>query len=149
MLRNPHFPQPSLLSMCPSSFAPALPARHQPGGTAGTIPSGASVTFRGSRMRMRISSSSCARVFRGGGIGILATWHKARKRSVTSYSHSDRQRAVVSAGKWPQGPKVTAGSVPLESSELRNSQWLKCLPSSLWECRVSGKCPAWAWRSGR
>lgn len=54
-------------------------------------------------MRMRISSSSCARVFRGGGIGILAAWHKARKRSVTSYSHSDRQRAVVSAGKQASG----------------------------------------------
>lgn len=34
-------------------------------------PSGASVMFLVSRMRMRMSSSSWARVFRGGGIGIL------------------------------------------------------------------------------
>lgn len=54
-------------------------------------------------MRMRISSSSCARVFRGGRIGILPAWHKARKRSVTSYSHSDRQGAVGSAGKLASG----------------------------------------------
>lgn len=54
-------------------------------------------------MRMRISSSSCARVFRGVRIGILLAWHKARKRSVTSYSHSDRQGAVGSTEKQVSG----------------------------------------------
>lgn len=114
-----HFPQPSLLSMLLSSSA--LPARHQPGGTAGTIPSGASVTFRGSRMRMRISSSSCARVFRGGGNGILPAWHKTRKRFDTTYSQRDRQGAVGSAGKLASGSQSNCWVCSC-ASELRNSQ---------------------------
>lgn len=93
-------------------------------------------------MRMRMSSSSCALVFRRGGIGILPAWHKVR-RSVTSCTHSDRQGAVGSAGKQASGSQ----GGDLKTKE--HNQWLRCLPASLWGCRVSGKCPAWAWRNGR
>lgn len=101
------------------------------------------MTFRGSRMRMRMSSSSCALVFRGGGIGNLPAWHKVRRRSVTSCTHSDRQGAVGSAGKRASGSQ----GGDLKTQE--HNQWLRCLPASLWGCRVSGTCPAWAWRNGR
>lgn len=93
-------------------------------------------------MRMRMSSSSCALVFRGGGSGILAAWHKVR-RSVMSCTHSDRQGAVGSAGK--RASRSQGGDLKTQE----HNQWLRCLPASLWVCRVSGKCPAWAWRNGR
>lgn len=93
-------------------------------------------------MRMRMSSSSCARVFLGGGIGILAAWHKVR-RSVTSCTHNDRQGAVGSAGKRASG--FQGGDLKIQE----HNQWLRCLPASLWGCRVSGKCPVWAWKNGR
>lgn len=100
-------------------------------------------------MRIRTSSSSCARVFRGGGTGNLEAWHRARRGSVTSLSHSDWQGSVGSAGKQASGPQGNLEDCSCGVPECRSSQCLGCLPSSPWGSRVSVKSPAWAWRSGR
>lgn len=74
--------------------------------------------FRGSRKRMKMSSSSWVLVFLGGGIGILWAWQKVMEEgvipglctdfpSLTSYSHSNRLRSIW--GCW-------------ESMALRGSQ---------------------------
>jgi hypothetical protein len=71
-------------------------------------------------MRTRMSSSSCARVFRGGGIGTLTAWHKAGV--LGQVCRRNGQEALGSSfplGNWPRGAQGDSHFSTGEGGALR------------------------------